>query len=167
MSAYIYFQYKAGDFKEFSASFVALLFAVLHMARTMMGLWQLHVFKQWVVKSIISMESLRGRVEIGSSAEDMTKSAKRRTKSRINEVADKILVNNSIVDNRLFGDKFRCSVRFLSKMHKNAITHAANALMRVAFMFWCFVTTMIRILGVLWPMVFSKSRIFSTPRSTQ
>ncbi len=37
---------------------VALLFAILHFCRTVMGLWQLHLFKQWAVASVKSMDSL-------------------------------------------------------------------------------------------------------------
>ncbi len=56
--AYMYFQHRNQDYKEMGAALLALAFALLHLARTFMGLWQLHVFKQWAISSIKSMESL-------------------------------------------------------------------------------------------------------------
>ncbi len=54
----MYFQHLNQDYKEMGAALLALAFALLHLARTFMGLWQLHVFKQWAISSIKSMESL-------------------------------------------------------------------------------------------------------------
>ncbi len=58
MVAYIYFQAKAGEYTEMSAGIVALLFAWVDVFRTVVGLWQLHVLRQWIVGSIRSLESL-------------------------------------------------------------------------------------------------------------
>lgn len=111
MTAYIYFQNKAEDYKEFSTAFVELLFGVLHMAQTMMCLCHLYVFKQCIVRLIKSMESLRGRVEVSSTSKDITKSAKRREMNRVNDVSDNSKVKDSFVDNRLSGDKVRFAQR--------------------------------------------------------
>lgn len=46
------------DYKEMSGGLVALLFACIEFARTVVGLWQLHVLRHWVVSSIRSIESL-------------------------------------------------------------------------------------------------------------
>ncbi len=47
--AYMYFQHRNQDYKEMGAGLLAVAFALLHLARTFMGLWQLHVFKQWAI----------------------------------------------------------------------------------------------------------------------
>lgn len=58
MIFYIQLQVDADDAKEISAGILVLLFAVVEFCRTVAGLWQLHVFRQWVVSSIRSLESL-------------------------------------------------------------------------------------------------------------
>ncbi len=58
MSVYIAVQYQNRDFQEMGAALLALAFAVLHLIRTIVGLWQLHIFKQWTIAAIKSMESL-------------------------------------------------------------------------------------------------------------
>lgn len=58
MLAYIIFQHHAQDYKEMSGGIIALCFAFADFARTVMGLWQLHVFCHWAVASIRSLESL-------------------------------------------------------------------------------------------------------------
>lgn len=58
MLVYIYFQAEAGDYKEMSAGIVALAFAMVNFCRTVVRLWQLHVFKPWMVASIRSIRSL-------------------------------------------------------------------------------------------------------------
>ncbi len=64
MSAYIYFQYQFGDYKEMSAAILALFFAVLHLVRTIAGLWQLHIFRQWTIESVKSLESLGFKTDL-------------------------------------------------------------------------------------------------------
>ena len=60
------------------------------------------------------------------------------------------------MDNRLFGDEVRCSVRFLTEKQKSKIAQARNALSRIAVTFRYGVTTMIRFPGILWQLVFPK-----------
>ncbi len=55
----MYFQELNQDYKEMGAALLAVAFVLLHLVRTFMGSWQLHVFKQWAISSIESMESLR------------------------------------------------------------------------------------------------------------
>ncbi len=72
MTVYIIAQYEDGDYKEMGAAILALAFATLHLTRTVAGLWQLHIFKQWTVASIKSMESLgfKTQIKIADSEED-------------------------------------------------------------------------------------------------
>ncbi len=58
MSVYIASQYQNRDFQEMGAALLALAFAVLHLVRTIVGLWELHIFKQWTIAAMKSMESL-------------------------------------------------------------------------------------------------------------
>lgn len=58
MVVYIRFQANVKDFKEMSGGVVALVFACVNFTRTVIGLWQLHIFRHWVVASIKSIESL-------------------------------------------------------------------------------------------------------------
>lgn len=49
MLAYIKFLADAGDYKEMRGGFIALCFALVDFARPVMCLWQLHVFRRWIV----------------------------------------------------------------------------------------------------------------------
>ncbi len=69
MTVYIVAQQRNGDYQEMGAALLALAFAVLHLIRTVVGLWQLLIFKKWTISSIKSMESLgyEARVQIDDS----------------------------------------------------------------------------------------------------
>ncbi len=56
--AYMYFQHVNQDYKEMGAALLASGVCLVAPCATLMGLWQLHVFKQWAISSIKSMESL-------------------------------------------------------------------------------------------------------------
>ncbi len=58
ISVYIYLQHEIEDYEETSAALLTLVFAVLHLIRTFMGVWQLQMFKKWTISSIKHMESL-------------------------------------------------------------------------------------------------------------
>lgn len=58
MIAYIRFQAEVKDFKEMSGALVALLFAWVQFARTVVGLWQLHVFRHCAAASFETLSHL-------------------------------------------------------------------------------------------------------------
>lgn len=58
MVADMTFHANANDFKEMSTGLLALLFAFADFSCTVVGLWQLHVFRYRIVASIRSLQSL-------------------------------------------------------------------------------------------------------------
>ncbi len=117
MAVYVYFQAKSGDYKEVCATLVAFVFAVLHMVRTVLGLWQLHVFKQWATRAICSMESLGYQVQTSDTEE-------RRNwlgRFRAHYDADSIIVNDTVVDNRLSEGEVQCYLQFFTPKQRRQI----------------------------------------------
>lgn len=103
--AYIFIQSRSGDFKEVGAAAVALCFAWLHLSRTFWGLWQLYEFKRWATEAIRTIESLGFEIE-----------------GEAKNLADQILVNDTIIDNRLMEGLVRCNLRFISPMQVEQIS---------------------------------------------
>lgn len=110
MIVYIRFQADVKDFKEMSSALLALIFACADFARTVLGLWQLHVFRHWVVAGIKSLESLGGPVKRGINTE-------RRNLFRI---ADSLMINDLIVNNRLTEGEIECFLRVTKSPPKMA-----------------------------------------------
>ncbi len=153
MSVYVVFQHKTKDYKEMGAALLALAFALLHLGRTFMGLWQLHMFKQWTISSIKSMESLGYKTEIINFDPDESDSddadddedglhewfisglqwvnARVQSKpDRIEHIADKIRVNDTLIDNRLSDVHTVCNLRLLS-MEESASVRSEKSVVNV------------------------------------
>ncbi len=100
------------DYKTMSLALFVVVFGILHIARTYYGLWQLQVFKQWLVISLAKMESLGysprlpSKEGVVSEFRSMTSpSAARRAiedpekaRVRLNQYADLILVKDNLID---------------------------------------------------------------------
>lgn len=93
---YTHFQRVSEDYKEMSAALVILLFSILNLARTVRGLDELAEFKRWAVVSIDTLHRLGVVYRIdASSVEDISAS----------ELADKIKINEIIVDNKIYNGR--------------------------------------------------------------
>lgn len=111
---YITAQAKAGDYKEMFAAIVALFFALLHLLRSLWGLWQLELFREWACQSICSLQAL-GIDYQDSGLEDPPESI-----VQIEKIVDQLLVNDSVADNQLFHGEVRC---FLVYNNKSFLSH--------------------------------------------
>ncbi len=214
---YIYFQHANKDYKEMGAALLALAFALLHLTRTFMGLWQLHMFKQWAISSIMSMESLgyemrlqdnvkvdgdendrdddegdtsdsdadeddgridaefderRGHCENRGNARGYNKCNLAflqwarsiiifpGERDRIKRMVDDILVNDTLIDNRLSDVRTVCNLRLFSREEDRKVKRAESA-----FKYWwlCFrygFANMLRAIPMLFFLTFQKSPRF-------
>ncbi len=101
MVVYVYFHAVFGNHKEVCLALVVFVCAASHALRTVLGLWQLHVFKHWAVRSICSLESLGNRT-LQSEREEGTESFRERSpakrKGQALIVSENIIVNSTIVE---------------------------------------------------------------------
>lgn len=105
---YIYLQIVSADYKEMSAALAGLAFSLLHLARTIWGLWQLHDFHSWAYHAIETMQILGHQYEIQYQPEDGEVQYPREP----GWLADRILVNESLVDNQLSHGEARCYTKY-------------------------------------------------------
>lgn len=91
-------QFKGEDPREGCTAIIALLFALLHGARSAWGLWQLHVFRTWCAKSIDALGAMG--VPFRFSNEERRERVQRREMTQW-EMADQMLANNTMVDNQI------------------------------------------------------------------
>ncbi|PXF47042.1 Cytochrome c oxidase assembly factor 7 [Gracilariopsis chorda] len=115
----------SGDYKETCAAVVATLFALLHMFRTLWGLWQLRSFRIWAENSIRALKTLGITYDLhGSSttgkndctAESLTPAY----------IADHILINEQIVDNQIMHGNVHCFLSFGDDI--DLLTHADDTI---------------------------------------
>lgn len=71
-----------------SAGIVVLIFACVDFCRTIVGLWQVHVLRHWLVRSIRSLESLGYSANCGKIS---------RRDTNCYAIADSVMINDSIV----------------------------------------------------------------------
>ena len=90
------------DYKEMSTAIIACGFALLHACRTFFGLWQIYCFKNWVLTSLKSINSF---YDTGNS--------------HSGTFVDKIRVNDSIVENKLFDGEAKIYISWIDKESKN------------------------------------------------
>lgn len=217
MVTYIIAQQKNGDYQEMGAALLALAFAVLHFIRTLVGLWQLHMFKKWAIASVQSMESLgyKARVLIddrdashfhdfdrdGSagqereifnlhglfcntdsvsdqdtvesinsstteSTSEVAETAIRRsdeidnsehsvkTPSVLALIADKILVNETLIDNRLTDVYTACYLNLLSEDEKHVVFQESSLGKRLCYRIWYSVCSILRLPNILLSLTF-------------
>lgn len=211
MVVYISFQAHVNDFKEMSTAIVAVLFAIIDFARTVVGLWQLHVFRHWVVASIRSIESLGyvantkkedsdGEVYDGDSSdieetdavasdsgdtesmksnsasgnfesaddaraegydgergESLADNARTEPRNPFN-IADQLVVNDLVVDNRLTEGEIECTPRARQSRSKKSLKERFRTLVRWLSCIWYFPRLLVAICR-------SQEPSFSSPSS--
>lgn len=94
------------DDKEMFAAIVALVLVLLHLARTLWGLWQLQIFATWASQSICALRALGIEYKLNSELNE-----KKDAKSP-NEIADELFISDELIDNRLFHGTARCYLQF-------------------------------------------------------
>ncbi len=144
---YIHFQLVNMDYKELAVALVAVTFSLLHLAQTFMGLWQLHLFKQCANSSIKSMESLGYETSLldneifdpdKSDADDDDQDGRSDAESsdRIERIADNILVNESLIDNRVPAVDTVCEYRLFSREECRKMRTENSTFKRLCLRFW-------------------------------
>ncbi|CAN8077113.1 unnamed protein product [Agarophyton chilense] len=98
---YCVIQVKGNEFSEMAAAMVAMLFALLHASRTIWGLWQLNYFRYWCKTSIEALDAMG--IEYRLYKKQYTDAA---------QIADRMLVNDSIIDNQLLHGNTLCYLRY-------------------------------------------------------
>ncbi len=197
ISVYIYFQHVNRDYKEMGAAILALAFAVLHLVRTFMGLWQLHMFKQWTISSIKSMESLGYETRSPNTAADDAEDSDsedegdehgelgehgdvgtahdhgqylsfffnkfqsggtlNQDERRIEKIADAILVNDSLIDNRLSDVHTVCHPRLMSNAERKIVKKAKHVLLRHWYALRYGIVNVVRVIRVLFSLALMKA----------
>ncbi|CDF35958.1 unnamed protein product [Chondrus crispus] len=126
------------DQKEMFTALVAMLFALLHVVRTLWGLWQLQLFVKWAVKSITSLRALGIEYELNTGArtghdgKKQTQNGQEREQETTNigttqepgntddkekvhyvaEIVDELWVSDELIENRVFHGNARCYIVF-------------------------------------------------------
>lgn len=166
---YIYVLALKSDFKLGAAVF-AFAFAGLHLLRTLVALWQLAIFKSWVISSIESIESLgyRSRSPNGRSFKirHQNKSPGAQNKLRVDFIADQISINNTIIENKLSSGVGICKVRFLGKHQKELISRQQSGLAQFALCTYYWTVSLIRLPLVGIPLLFPGFWDITSERST-
>lgn len=105
---YIYLQIIAKDYKEMAAAIAGLVFSLLHLSRTVWGLWQLYEFRLWATRAIESLQVLGYQYELHLAPfpDDDEKPTDPWS------LADRILVNDSLMDNQLYHGEAQCYIKF-------------------------------------------------------
>eukprot|EP00178_Gracilaria_changii_P013374 TRINITY_DN378_c0_g1_i1.p1 TRINITY_DN378_c0_g1~~TRINITY_DN378_c0_g1_i1.p1 ORF type:complete len:1671 (-),score=197.94 TRINITY_DN378_c0_g1_i1:6821-11833(-) len=94
-------QAEGKEFPEMAAAVVAMLFALLHASRTTWGLWQLNYFRHWCKTSIDALDAMG--IEYRLVKTQYTDAA---------QIADRMLVNDSVIDNQLLHGNTLCFLRY-------------------------------------------------------
>lgn len=106
-----------------SGGIVPVLFALLEFLRTVVGLWQLHIFRHWIVASMRSLESLGYTAEekkgdeedVGSDEKPAIDKKKRsRASSNLFRISDNFIIIDLVVDSRLSEGEIETIVRVRS-----------------------------------------------------
>ena len=132
---YLVVQSEYRDFKEVGAATVALCLALLHLLRTLWGLWQLYEFKRWAVFAIRSVQTLE--IPLNETGEGRkcqllhVRDCICGRKDDPQKLADNILINDTIVNNRLFEGVVRCALRFLRSSKIQEISEENSTLTQV------------------------------------
>lgn len=85
-----------------SNAIVAICFILLHITRTLWGLWQLHTFRKWVENSITNLRKLGIHPTLQNYKPD----------TPVNVLSDNILVNETIIDNQIMHGLAQCRLDF-------------------------------------------------------
>ncbi len=169
MVVYVYYQAMSGDYKEVCLTLVAFVFAASHVLEHFLGLWQLHIFREWTVRSVCSLESLGNRTlqsrwEGGTESSRARYSAKRR--ERALSISEKILINDTIVDSMISKGVVQCYLRFFTPNQKRDISGSKWSLMRVLLTVFYTAKNTVCIGGIVWPLLFSRLPSYSAPETT-
>lgn len=122
---YCIIQGLAEDYKETCAAVVATLFAMLHMFRTLWGLWQLRSFRIWAENSIRALKTLGITYELHGSGATRKKDCSAESLSPA-YIADHILINHQIVDNQIMHGNVHCFLSFGDDI--DLLTHADDTI---------------------------------------
>lgn len=104
---YIIVQISARDFKEMSAALVALIFSLPHVARTVWAIAHLAFFLAWAANAIVALREHGIKFQLTST---------NKSSSEMDgmdhgdpwDIADRLLVNDEVVDNQLLHGTPRC-----------------------------------------------------------
>lgn len=152
-----------------SGALVAFLFAWVEFARTAVGLWQLHVFRHWVVASIRSLESL-GYVVGESRADNVVEKSDTENSDEKGDragvcgprnlfrIADSLIINDMVVDNRLSEGDIQCTLRLRESPSKKSWKQRMRRWAHWLFCIWYFPRLVLAICR-------SKEPLFSSPSS--
>lgn len=99
---YTIVQAAAAEYTEMSNAIVAICFILLHIIRTLWGLWQLHIFRTWVENSIINLRKIGIHPSLPNYKPD----------TPVSVLSDNILVNETIIDNQIMHALPRCRLNF-------------------------------------------------------
>lgn len=99
---YTLVQAAAAEYTEMSNAIVAICFILLHITRTLWGLWQLHTFRKWVENSIINLRKLGIHPTLQNYKPD----------TPVRVLSDDILVNETIIDNQIMHGLAQCRLDF-------------------------------------------------------
>ncbi len=98
VATYAEAQRRADDSKELGAALAALMFNLIQLMRTLMGIVQLKAFAQWCRHGVECMRAL-----LGADAEGAQRSNDSEDVDDVDDVDEKVRVNNTVVDNELGG----------------------------------------------------------------
>ncbi len=133
--AYLVVQSEYRDFKEVGAATVALCLAFLHLLRTFCGLWQLYEFKRWAIFAIRSVQTLEIQLDKDKEVRKCQMFGIRNCvcspKDDPEELADNILINDTIVNNSLMEGVVRCTLRFIRSSKIQAISQKKSKFKQV------------------------------------
>lgn len=113
---YLVLQRQAQDYKEMAAGLVALALCLYNVLRSIYGLMQLHAFKSWNVralKCIVQLDYPLPVDVIHFSLDDDDGKYRRKTFDDIIEHNCK--VNNTVIDNELYGAELPCRFDLLNQ----------------------------------------------------
>lgn len=188
MIIYVKYQADADDAKEVSPGVLALLFAFAEFCRTVVGLWQLHVFRHWAVGSIRSLQSPgylaerrignkdeetndgedddddsdtqdldNGATDLGGRSASRTKKSQQELRDPF-EIADGLIINDLVVDNRLSEGEIECFLRLRNSAQNPTWRQRLRASTQWASCNWYFPRLLVTICR-------SREPLFTSPAS--
>lgn len=111
ISPYIYLQFQACDYKEACTATVAAVVALWQLSKNLWGLWQLHEFKSWAASAIRILQSHGVFYDLQNLTDEEQNFTKTLDDHQLSEyLADRIEINNAIVDNEFRHGDTVCKV---------------------------------------------------------
>lgn len=109
---YVVIQGLAKEYSEMCAAIVASFFAAWNVIRAAWGLWQLHIFRTWVEKSVQYLNAVGIDCKLRKKGVGSQYGSNDSNDLDASMIADEIYVNEEVIDNQVSHGKVLCLLKY-------------------------------------------------------